>query len=89
VELILKHLNELQTNEKSYQLHKQIKLKLINLLSSSQKSPKPEVKTTASEPAKESGDGGLLGYWNKAVDKIKTATTQFAELKPEKPKPVQ
>jgi hypothetical protein len=49
--MILSHVNELQTNEKSYQLHKQTKLKLIKLISSSQSATKPEVKMTLPEPA--------------------------------------
>jgi hypothetical protein len=39
-EIVLKHVNELQTNEKNYQLHKQIKLKLISLISNRQNSQK-------------------------------------------------
>jgi hypothetical protein len=73
--------NELQTNEKSYQLHKQIKLKLINILSRAQNPQKAQVKDSRSESKEEKSDGGLIGYWSKAVDKIKTATTQLVDLK--------
>ena len=48
-----------------YQLHKQTKLKLINMLSNEQR----EVKIDTPERA----SSKFIGYWSKAVDKLKSA----------------
>lgn len=81
IEKILKHVSELQMNEKCYQMHKQLKLKLINILSKDEVPQKQETRPIKVEAKDEKSDGGLRGYWNKAVDTLKTATTQLVDLK--------
>ena len=81
IEKILKHVSELQMNEKCYQMHKQLKLKLINILSKDEVPQKQETRPIKVEAKEEKSDGGLRGYWNKAVDTLKTATTQLVDLK--------
>lgn len=81
IEKILKHVSELQMNEKCYQLHKQLKLKLINILSKDESPQRQEARPIKVETKEDKSDGGLRGYWNKAVDTLKTATTQLVELK--------
>ena len=68
-------------NEKCYQMHKQLKLKLINILSKDEVPQKQETRPIKVEAKEEKSDGGLRGYWNKAVDTLKTATTQLVDLK--------
>jgi hypothetical protein len=84
VENILNHINEMQASEKYYHLHKQVKLKLISILA--QRSNEQN-QNGAEEVVKENRkSGGFIGYWSKAVDKLKTATNQLTDPKLERSK---
>lgn len=75
----------METVEKYYQMGKQIKLKLINAISNKERAPVKQTET----PVKNDGKDGLMGYWSKAVDKIKNATSQLTEVQKEKERPKQ
>lgn len=60
-------MKEMAVGEGLYQLHKQARLKLIQMLSDEQRDVKVD------QPERTSSK--LIGYWSKAVDKIKSATT--------------
>lgn len=75
----MKHVNELEVIQKFYQAHKQLKIKIINIITNKgQIKSSSKRQQTADKDTKNEGSG-LMGYWSKAVDKIKTVTTQFAE----------
>jgi hypothetical protein len=56
-------------------LQKQLKLKLINMISNS---PSRQEAPEGGKDPRDEGKG-FMGIWNKAIDKFKTATTQFAD----------
>lgn len=67
LEETLVHVKEMAVGESLYQLHKQTKLKLIQMLSDEQRDVKVD------QPERTSSK--LVGYWSKAVDRLKNATT--------------
>jgi hypothetical protein len=68
LEEMLTHVKQMTVGEGLYQLHKQLRLRLIQLLSDEQAETKVE------EPERTSNK--FIGYWSKAVGKFKNAATQ-------------